>query len=98
MISVKPQGVTNRFHPPKNWNPDEHGKCNDLLVRIGEYNGLVECVSAWRPDAEELTKLLHGGIVELSVIGNQPPVKLTVIDRPSAVEVGSYDEHGPAQP
>lgn len=100
MRSVKPNGANRNFQPPKSWNESDHGRCDDLQVRVGEYRGLVECSSAWKPDADELAMLLRGGVVELSIIGAQPPIIMRVVEQPVLVEPRelTHDEHGPAAP
>lgn len=101
MQSVKPDGANRNFQPPKSWNESEHGRCNDLAVRVGEYRGLVECTSAWKPTADELTQLLRGGVVELSIIGAQPPIIMRVVPGPPLPVANAatiHDQHGPAAP
>jgi hypothetical protein len=69
---------------PRDWNPEIHGECGALPIRVHPSEALdgsvpVEYVeSAWRPDAADLSALLYGGHVVLRVFGWQPPVALYV--------------------
>lgn len=38
--------------------------------------------SYWKPTKEELEHLINGGYVELSILGVQPPVRVSVKDLP----------------
>lgn len=60
--------------------PDGMDNCQDLHVRVDEYEGGERClVSAWYPTAEELQRLNSGEPVWLHIFGNgMPPVALTV--------------------
>lgn len=81
-------GFTNILAPPENWNPQEHGDCVALAVRVAQDAGLISIASAWRPTPEELVLLNAGGVVVLNVLGrSHPAVSL-------AVEQGEYYSSG----
>lgn len=71
-------GATTWFGKPKDWDEQRDGKCAQLGVRVTQ-DGLHE--SAWEPTAAELAVLNAGGYVVLSVLGHQPPVRLSVKPR-----------------
>jgi hypothetical protein len=74
MISKRIANATHYLGAPKDWKPDEHGKCAHLAVRR---SGSVY-QSAWEPTPRELAILNAGGSVVLSIVGGQPPVALHV--------------------
>jgi hypothetical protein len=83
MIGVLTRGATHNYGPPENWDEAKHGVCHTLSVRVGTTpEGLRECVSTWKPSVVEIEHMMRGGVVVLSILGNQPPVSLTVEDRP----------------
>lgn len=112
MQAVNTRGATDNYLAPANWKPELDGECGVLEVRVDKYgkSELIQCVSTWKPTAEELVLLLHGAVIELAIIGNQPPVMLSVVEpvlppkppeRPSIVineHAHGLDEHGVAYP
>ena len=80
MIPIRIAGATNKLGEPENWDSTVHGKCNPLVIRRTD-DGVFE--SAWEPTPVELAALNDGGSVVLSVVGGQPPVKLSVEPHPS---------------
>lgn len=59
---------------PSDWNAAEHGPCDGLpIVRVGE---LV--VSYWKPTWRERMQIAFGGKVQMTVVGGQPPIDLSV--------------------
>jgi hypothetical protein len=77
------RGATHNFQAPENWDASTDGPCGDLQVRadcFGERD-IVELVSTWRPSADELVRLLHGGVVEIGLcVTTQPPMRAYVVD------------------
>lgn len=83
MRPTRTRDANRNFHAPENWDTELDGPCGVLEVRVTEDYGkrnLVNCVSTWKPDADELAHLARGGVIELSIIGAQPPVVLYVVD------------------
>lgn len=84
MQSLKQKGTgVVAFNAPINWDESRDGRCNVLMVRKqphGERN--TEFVSLWEPTQAELNMLNAGYVVELSIIGFQPPVALNVVPPP----------------
>jgi len=70
------KGATHNPGAPLGWT-EENGSCGTLpiIYRKDSY-GNNECVSAWKPTAQDLYILNNGGFVMLSVIGWQVPVRL----------------------
>ena len=78
------RGATNNFQAPGNWDP-AFGECGDLQVRMEVFsedkNKLVECLSTWKPSAEELAHLNAGGVIEVGLcVLNQPVMRVGVVD------------------
>lgn len=70
------RGAQHNYQKPENWDDDKDGPCGDLQVRKELYGsrGIVQCVSTWKPSAEELRMLNAGGVVELAICTlDQPP-------------------------
>lgn len=105
MKATTTRGATHNYGAPKNWNPETDGECHILQVRVdrvGERR-LINCVSTWKPSPEDLAHLNRGGVIELSILSDQPPVRLDVVDPVEVPEVEvpdrfTYDEHGVAAP
>lgn len=78
------KGYTHNPGAPKGWT-SANGTCGTLPViyRTDQF-GNKECVSAWKPSAEELQQLNAGGFVILSIIGWQVPVALYTADENAA--------------
>lgn len=74
MMPLRIEGATHYLGAPKDWKPEENGRCSHLAVR--QVGNVFE--SAWEPTPSELQALLDGGRVVLSVVGGQPPVALHV--------------------
>ena len=80
MKPVPTKDATTRYAKPETWDDAKDGPCGVLSVRKQPFgtSGRTECVSTWQPTPEELALLNKGGVVILSVIGQQPPVALWV--------------------
>jgi hypothetical protein len=69
---------------PLDWDPDKHGECGALPIRVFPPKALTGearvqfCESAWEPTPQELEWLNAGGQVVLRVHGWQVPVALYV--------------------
>ena len=69
---------------PPGWNPDIHGPCDALPIRVVDRGSPRQCCeSAWEPTPGELELLNAGGRVILRVSGWQVPVTLFVEPRPA---------------
>lgn len=80
------RGAQHNYQKPENWDEEKDGPCGDLQVRKELYGerGIIQCVSTWKPSAEELRALLAGGVIELLICSvDQPPCALCVV-RPVA--------------
>jgi hypothetical protein len=77
------RGATNLYHAPENWDPETMGgECGDLEVRVETYGTAKnnECISTWKPSAEELLMLNAGGVVEIGLsVANQPVMRAYVV-------------------
>lgn len=112
MRSTLTRNANANYQPPRNWDEETLGTCGDLQVRVDSYRGIQDMVSTWKPDAEDLRKLNEGGVIELHLLGPQPPVYMEVVDPVGTVTVPDrrtpgltinetahgHDEHGPAYP
>src|ERR1019366_865154 len=81
MKPVETVGETHSYGPPAAWDQSRDGPCGILSVRMQPFNNgpHKECLSTWKPNQEELMKLLAGGVVILSIVMPvQPPVALLV--------------------
>ena len=81
MKPVETVGETHSYGPPAAWDQHRDGPCGILSVRMQPFNNgpHKECVSTWKPNQEELMKLLAGGVVILSIVMPvQPPVAVMV--------------------
>lgn len=89
MEKCNTRGATHNYAAPSYWNAETDGECGILEVRVDAWGErkLPQCVSTWKPTAEELVQLLHGGVIELAIIGDQPPVMLTVVEPVHTVHV-----------
>jgi hypothetical protein len=79
------RGATNNYQAPENWDEAKYGPCLDLQVRRdvfgGNEVGLIECFSTWKPDADELTLLNAGGVIEIGLtVVDQPAMRVNVVD------------------
>lgn len=91
------RGATHNFQAPENWDEAKHGPCGDLQVRMdvfeGNANGLIECFSAWKPNASELAMLNAGGVVEVGLcVLNQPVMSVSVVE-PVEAALTKYVSH-----
>ena len=83
MEAVRNKLVTHEFGPPENWDAKTEGTCATLPVRVYDSSsGMRIATSYWKPTAMELTRLVQGGVLELSIWGGQPPVALHIIKDP----------------
>lgn len=111
MEQANTRGATNNYLAPANWNAELDGECAVLEVRVeATPSKLPVCISTWKPSREELIRLLKGDVIELHIVGDQPPVMLTVVEpvhpepKPERASVvinehgHGFDEHGPAYP
>lgn len=76
------RGATNKYEAPENWN-DANGECGDLLVRVEPYgvDNIIECISTWKPDADDLRRLNAGAVIEIGLsIPNQCVMRAYVVD------------------
>lgn len=64
------------YTAPKNWDAATHGPCSDLPVQRDEDRQTV--TSCWEMTAEEYDRYQRGGMVYLTIHGDQPPVMLEV--------------------
>jgi hypothetical protein len=79
------KGATHNPGAPRNWT-EANGACGCLpIIYRKDGSGNPECVSAWKPTAEELRQLNEGGFVILSVIGWQVPVSMYTASKDAAV-------------
>ena len=85
MIPKRISGATHNLGPPKGWDAERDGKCGHLTVRV---EGNLYS-SAWEPTPDELVTLLNGGSIVLSVVGDQPPVMLSVEPLPPETQEGA---------
>lgn len=79
MEAVRPFMATHTLGKPKDWDEAISGECYDLAVRVDTGLWPLECTSAWRPTKQELEILLAGGVVEVSIVGGQPPMRCTAV-------------------
>lgn len=74
MIPVDFKGANAKYVKPDDGSEELMAGCPDLHVwRKGEIT-----VSKWRLTMEERLALAKGGVVVLTIIGEQPPVMLTI--------------------
>lgn len=66
-----------RFGAPDGWDQEE-AACDVLPGTVEIEDGLRVVNTWWQPTHEELMGLLAGGAVKLSIVGGQPPVRLSV--------------------
>jgi hypothetical protein len=82
------------FGPPQGWDERLDGPCHHLWVRVDKppiIGATRVHVSHWRPNAEELTALNAGAVIELQCVGVQPPVSLTVVEGKALGEPDGFD-------
>lgn len=76
------RGAQHNYSKPENWDDAKDGPCGDLQVRKELYGqrGIIQCVSTWKPSAEELRMLNAGGVVECAICAlDQPPCALYAV-------------------
>jgi hypothetical protein len=73
--------TTRVLKPPKDWNHEAMGVCDDLAITDTQTpHGLPQILSFWRPTTEELQLLQSGGAIVMSIIAvSIPPVSLAVV-------------------
>lgn len=59
---------------PADWDPDRHGHCGALPIRLDVHSGIQFMTSAWEPTPDELAALNRGAKVQLGVAGGSHPV------------------------
>ena len=75
MIPIHFPEVTHIYKAPPDWNEAEHGQCADLPVqRTDEF-----AISRWRPNGDELQRLLAGGSIEVAIAGGQPAIAVRAV-------------------
>lgn len=79
MKPVEIRGKNADFGKPRDWDETRDGPCGTLPVRVEQFGIYDNHRSNWKPTVDELKRLNAGGVVELSCIGQQPPVMLTVV-------------------
>lgn len=81
MQNVPADKATHNFKSPENWNEETDGPCFDLAIRPGVHGErkLHTWTSAWRPSQEDIAKLLLGGVIEVTLIGMQPPMQVNAV-------------------
>lgn len=77
------EGATNNPGAPAGMED----RVGTLPIRVVKDGDGIRCQSAWKPSDWELSILLAGGFVVLDVLGWQPPVALSVVDRNGAQEL-----------
>lgn len=81
------KGATHNPGAPRGWTA-ANGPCGSLpIVYQKDSHGNPECISAWKPTADELAELNNGGFVMLSVVGWQVPVSIFTGNAESAYAV-----------
>lgn len=99
MRSEAPRGKNREFEKPANWDEAFLGPCGSLPLRLdfypdGEFvpgKTIVRCTSAWRPTPAELAILNHGGVVEITLCGLQPPMMVKAVESPTPLEEAPHD-------
>ena len=79
------------FAPPQGWVDARDGVCYHLWVRVDKYDTINDHISHWRPNAEELAALNAGGVIQLSCLGLQPPVRLDIVEGRPMGEPDGFD-------
>lgn len=81
MQPVKIRDETASFKKPHDWDEATEGPCGELSVRVEPFGTYAHSFySNWKPNAEELTLLNNGGVVEIEVVSNaQPPLSVAVV-------------------
>lgn len=83
MIPGRIADATLTLGAPDGWDPEKHGPCSGLPVRIDRRCGLPRFSSAWFPTPDEIAAIQAGAPVILRLVGNgHPPVMLSVGDKP----------------
>lgn len=82
MPFVRIKGAANNFGKPINWDENRDGPCGDLWVRVDMYQHYRQHNFAWRPSPHELTLLMAGGAIEVSLVSDfMPPVGVSVVQK-----------------
>lgn len=78
MIPIPTRDSTGPFHKPEDWDNEKDGECGSLSVRVEMVGRHPYHISTWKPTQHELWALDAGGVVVLTCVGLQPPVKVEV--------------------
>ena len=80
MNHTRTRDMTRTLGPPKGWNEEADGVCDTIEVRMEPHGRFLRCISTWKPTLSEIAHIVKGGVIELSVLGVMPPVRLDVVD------------------
>lgn len=73
------EGHTRELGAPPNWNPETSGPCVGLPIRDEVLGSMPVMVSRWQPTPEEISAIMSGAGIYLTVCGtSHPPVMLDV--------------------
>jgi hypothetical protein len=82
MKPTRTEGATHNFKAPANWDADyaqSLGECGDLSVRVESLpRGGQQFISTWEFSPEEISKILAGGKLQISIVGSQPPIGFAI--------------------
>jgi hypothetical protein len=73
-----PESNTN-MHAPAGMTEEQVKTCRAYVAQIkeGEYAGMIQSVTAWKPTEADLDRLIAGGAVYFQCLGRLPPHFLT---------------------
>lgn len=81
MDAIKIEGANLVLGAPSDWDADKDGECGALHAFRESGGPITVTTSAWKPTPEELSALMNGGSVYLTVWGQvHPPVCIWVPD------------------
>ena len=87
MIAGRIRNATRYLGAPPGWRPETHGHCGHLAIQDHPTTAGPAMMSAWEPTPEEITRIVAGAPVLLTVIGEvHPPVAVHVGSVPAMVE------------
>lgn len=86
MVPKLIDGATRHLGAPKNWNPEQDGRCGRLAIRDLPIEGGGNIMqSIWEPSPSDIMKIVAGGCVMLDILGTEhPPVAVTAV--PSLID------------